>query len=101
MRVVMSLCVALILGVAPAVVSAFAEQGSRTTKVISAPTGKVTPEQIRSGAIIDDGLRIPHIRSGTQYFEIHGSTRIARALGEDRLPTDNAGLNDRQPAALR
>jgi len=97
MRVVMSLCVALILGVAPA----FAEQGSRTTKVISAPTGKVTPEQIRSGAIIDDGLRIPHIRSGTQYFEIHGSTRIARALGEDRLPTDNAGLNDRQPAALR
>ncbi|HLS18404.1 MAG TPA: hypothetical protein VK090_01220 [Paracoccaceae bacterium] len=97
MRVVMSLCVALILGAAPA----FAEQGSRTTKVISAPTGKVTPEQIRSGAIIDDGLRIPHIRSGTQYFEIHGSTRIARALGEDRLPTDNAGLNDRQPAALR
>ena len=48
-----------------------------------------TDEEIRSGAIIDDGLDIPHIRPGTQYFEIHGSTRIARALGDapDALPT--------------
>lgn len=97
MRVIMSLCVTLALGMTPA----FAGEGSTTTKVVSAPTGKVTPEQIRSGAIIDDGLRIPPIRSGTQYFEIHGSTRIARALGEHRLPTDDAGLNDRQQAALR
>jgi hypothetical protein len=52
-----------------------------------------TDAEIRSGLIIDDGLDIPHIRPGTQYFEIHGSTRIARALGESRLPTDDAGLS--------
>ena len=51
--------------------------------------GKISDEQIRSGAIIDDGLDIPHIRPGTLYFEIHGSTRIARALGDgpEDLPT--------------
>lgn len=52
--------------------------------------GRVSDEEIRSGMIIDDGLELPHIRPGTQYFEINGSRRIARALGEDRLPTDLA-----------
>lgn len=56
----------------------------------------VTDEQIRSGSIIDDGLDIPPIRPGTQYFEIHGSTLIARALGDRWLPTDDAGANGRE-----
>lgn len=80
MRTIISLCVAAIVSAAPA----FADTDN--------PGNVVTDEEIRSGVIIDDGLDIPHIRPGTQYFEIHGSTRIARALGDYRLPTDDAGF---------
>jgi hypothetical protein len=81
MKVVARVCVAAILAAGPAL-AAQEEKG-----------GKISEEQIRSGSIVDDGLDLPRIRSGTQYFEIHGSTRIARALGEFRLPTDDAGLS--------
>lgn len=91
MRVVILFCVALVFGPA----AAFADQAGPAPEIVSSPTGKVTSEQIRSGAIIDDGLRIPHIRAGTQYFEIHGSTRVSRALGDDRLATGKAGIQRR------
>ena len=77
--------ICLCLGVLLAVVPAFAGAGSA-----GGERGKVSVEEIRSGLVVDDGLELPRIRPGTQYFEIHGSRRISRALGEDRLPTDLA-----------
>ena len=82
MRTITGFCVLAIAAAGPAL----AEPGN--------PGNVITDEQIRSGLIIDDGLDIPHIRPGTQYFEINGSTRIVRALGDHRLPTDTAGLQE-------
>jgi hypothetical protein len=94
MKLITSICVFAIIATGPAL----ADENKKG--------GKLTEAEIRSGSVIDDGLDIPKIRPGTQYFEIHGSTRIAHALGEFRLPTDDAGLaadsgshNVRQAAA--
>lgn len=76
------LCLGVLLATGPALADSGRSGGER---------GKVSVEEIRSGVIVDDGLELPHIRSGTQYFEIHGSRRITRALSqEDRLPTELA-----------
>lgn len=74
------LCVAAMLAASPALAGPDAGSGKPPTDA-----------EIRSGLVVDDGLDIPRIRPGTQFFEIHGSTRIARALGYDRLPTDEVG----------
>lgn len=66
---------------------------------LAGPSGKdPTDAEIRSGLVVDDGLDIPRIRPGTQFFEIKGSTRIARALGYGRLPTDDAGIAPAPPS---
>ena len=80
MKLVTSVCVIAIIASGPAIAGDHNKGG------------KLTEAEIRSGNVIDDRLDLPKIRSGTQYFEIHGSTRIARALGEFRLPTDDAGV---------